>query len=45
MGPALPVLPTSCFSGGNASDIPSTVSHAISPELASSAVSRDHGGR
>src|SRR6266516_901997 len=45
VGPALPLPPTFCFPGGRLSLIPSVVCHAISPVLALTATSRDHGGR
>src|SRR5512138_2807369 len=45
VGPALPLLPTSCFPAGRASFSPSTDSHAISPVFALTATSFDHGGR
>src|SRR5262245_24715746 len=45
VGPALPLLPTSCLPGGSASLRPSGVSQTICPVFALTAISFDHGGR
>jgi hypothetical protein len=44
VGPALPPLPASCLPAGRFSFKPSTDCHTISPVLALTAYSFDHGG-
>ena len=44
IAPAVFEVPVCCFSGGNASEIPSGTSQANSPVLASTAIRRPHGG-
>ena len=45
VGPALPLPPVSCFSGGSSRVSPSVLCQRMAPVFASSASSRDHGGR